>query len=385
MTVTVAAWLTIATLLYPFEYVKRMVLWRESSVSDYVDNFPHRRLEASEDPRVLIEAGGADTRIRFLLEEAIDVDDVDEFLSSSGTQALIVIHDDEIIFEAYANGWERDSLLTSFSVAKSFVSTLVGIAIEEGHIGGLDDPITRYLPELADRDERFAAITLRHLLTMSSGLAFSENGWFLFNGDDPLTTYHPDQRRLALEHPDIERPPGEVFDYNKYHPQLLGLILERTTGQSVTEYTQTRLWDPLGMEFDGSWSLDSEASGFEKMEAGLNARAIDYAKLGLLFLHGGRWNGEQVVSSSWVSLASGADPEGRAPAWSDDRFYGLMWWGWERDDGSIDYSAIGDHGQFVFVSPTNDIVIVRNGTDAGLSYERWGEAFIAVADQLGRP
>ena len=136
---------------------------------------------------------------------------------------------------------------------------------------------------------------------MSSGLAYDESGWFLFNGDDPLTTYHPDQRQLALTNTRIAGPPGETFSYNKYHPQLLGMILERTTGMSVTAWTQTRLWDPLGMEFDGAWTLDSEASGFEKMEAGLNARAIDFAKLGRLFLHEGEWDGTQIVSPAWVA------------------------------------------------------------------------------------
>ena len=130
----------------------------------------------------------------------------------------------------------------------------------------------------------------------------------MFNGDDPLTTYHPDRRRLALTNTRIEGPPGETFSYNKYHPQLLGMILERTTGMSVTEWTQSRLWDPLGMEFDGAWTLDSEASGFEKMAAGLNAQAIDFAKLGRLFLNQGRWDGVQIVSSDWVALATGSIP-----------------------------------------------------------------------------
>ena len=219
-------------------------------------------------------------------------DDLDAFLTDTQTQALLVIKDDQVVLERYVNGWQRDSMVTSFSVAKSFVSTLVGIAIEEGAIHSLDDPITDYLPELLERDRRFEQITIRHLLLMSSGLEYDESGSFMFNGDDPLTTYHPDQRHLALTNTRIGGPPGRSFSYNKYHPQLLGMILERATGMSVTAYTQSRLWDPLGMEFDGAWTLDSEASGFEKMEAGLNARAVDFAKLGRLFLHEGAWDGD---------------------------------------------------------------------------------------------
>lgn len=127
-------------------------------------------------------------------------------------------------------------------------------------------------------------MTIRHLLTMTSGLGYQAFRWGLFNGDDPLTTYYPDQRRLSLSTPEFVDTPGERFRYNKYHPQLLGMIIERTTAMSVTEWTQTRLWTPLGMAFDGAWYLDSTDSGFEKMEAGLNARAIDFAKLGHLFL-----------------------------------------------------------------------------------------------------
>jgi len=136
---------------------------------------------------------------------------------------------------------------------------------------------------------------------MSSCLEYEENRWLVFNGDDPLTTCYPDQRRLALQNPKIIDPPGEHFLYNKYHPRLLGLILERTTGQTVTEYLQKRIWDPIGMEFEGPWSIDSEAGNSEKMGTGVNACAIDFAKFGRMFLKQGGWNGQQVISQQWVS------------------------------------------------------------------------------------
>jgi CubicO group peptidase (beta-lactamase class C family) len=161
---------------------------------------------------------------------------------------------------------------------------LIGIAIQEGHIKGVDDPITMYLPEMAERDPRFNEITIRHLLLMASGLEYVKFRPLLFNSDDILTSYYPDQRKISLENTHIIDPPGQYFLYNKYHPQLLGMILERATGMSVTNYLQTRIWDPLGMEFGGSWSTDSEAFDFEKMETGVNARAIDFAKFGVLFL-----------------------------------------------------------------------------------------------------
>ena len=379
--VAAGGWLLAASAMYTPEYVARVIAWGESDVGDYLTNFPQRRLTTSPDPRPFAVALDEE-RVEGVLASALGVPDLDAFLAETQTQSLIVVIDDDVAFERYANGWQRDSMVTSFSVAKSFVSTLVGIAIAEGAIGSLDDPITTYLPELAERDPRFGEITVRHLLLMSSGLDYQETGSFLFNGDDPLTTYHPDQRRLALTNIRIAGSPGTTFRYNKYHPQLLGMILERTTGMSVSDWTQSRLWDPLGMEFDGAWTLDSEGAGFEKMEAGLNARAIDFAKLGRLFLHEGTWDGIQILSPEWVATATGVDPADRAPSPPMGRFYGLMWWGVERASGPPDFYAAGDHGQYVYVSPSAGVVIVRNGVEYGASSYRWVDAFMRTADQL---
>jgi CubicO group peptidase (beta-lactamase class C family) len=376
-----AVWLLGASVMFTPEYVGRVLAWGESDVSDYLVNFPKRPLTASPSPRPFAIALDED-RVEGVLASVLHADDLDSFLAETQTQSLIVIVDDQIVLERYANGWQRESMVTSFSVAKSFVSTLVGIAVEEGAIGGLDDPITDYLPELADRDPRFSEITVRHLLLMSSGMAYEESGWFLFNGDDPLTTYHPDQRALALSNTRIVGPPGETFRYNKYHPQLLGMILERTTGMSVTAWTQSRLWDPLGMEFDGAWTLDSEAAGFEKMEAGLNARAIDFAKLGRLFLHEGEWDGTRIVSSEWVATATGVDPADRAQGVYGGRTYGLMWWGVERPSGPPDFYAAGDHGQYVYVSPQRGVVIVRTGVEYGVPSSQWVGAFTQAAEGM---
>ena len=170
---------------------------------------------------------------------------------------------------------------------------------------------------------------MRDLLRMAAGLDYQELRWFLFNGDDPLTTYYPDQREITLENTNIVDPPGLYFNYSKYHPQMLGMILERATDMSVTEYTQTRPWDPLGMEFDGAWALDSVESGFENMEAGLNAPAIDFAKLGQLFLQGGVWEGEQVVPEAWVEESTSLDPSSQDAAYYSHSFRPYVY-----DDGA---------------------------------------------------
>ena len=381
----IAVWIGASMLVYSPTYVGRVLEMRESSQSDYLHNFPTRTLDASTNPYVYEVALEPDAEAR--LQTVFGTGDLQDFMESTGTQALIVIKDDAVVVERYANEAQRDTMLTSFSVAKSFDSALVGIAIDEGFIGGVEDPITEYLPELADEETPGSAISIADLLSMSSGLEYSEMRWALFNGDDPITTFHPDQREVALEAATrVVDPPGRYFLYNKYHPQLLGMILERTTGSTVTEYMQTRLWEPIGMQYDGQWTLDSETSGFEKMEAGLNARAIDFAKLGSLYLGGGEWNGSQVVPAEWVEASVSFDPErDQASHYRDDfgrwihqdggGWYGYFWYGRARDGSEPDFFAEGDHGQFVYVSPSADTVIVRMGTEFGLSGAEWIDAF----------
>ena len=266
----IAVILVWALLTYPGEYVYRVLAWRESDVFDW-QKFPEHPLEAAPTPFHFEYA--PDERVVTLFEELADVDDWEAFLEANQTQAFIVIQDGAVLYENYFNNTQHDSIVTSFSVAKSFTSALIGIAIQEGYINSVDDPITEYLPELAARDPRFNDITVRHLLLMASGLEYTKDRFAIFNGDDPLTTYYPDQREIALENTKVVDPPGEYFLYNKYHPQLLGMILERTTDVSVTAFLQAKIWNPVGMEFSGSWSVDSEASDFEKMETGVNARA----------------------------------------------------------------------------------------------------------------
>ncbi len=373
--------LFVSSLLYTPEYVRRVLAWRESDVNDYRYNFPSRSLAAAPEAFYFDEAPDED-RIAKQFETILEIDDFDVFLEEMETQSFIVIQDDVILYEKYFNDTERDTMLTSFSTAKSFTSALIGIAIDEGYINSADDPITDYLPELAERDPNFKNITIRHLLMMAGGLDYQEFRPTVFNSDDILTTYYPNQRKAALEFTQIADAPGQYFLYNKYHPQLLGLILERTTGRSITDYLQEKIWNPLGMEFGGSWSLDSQASGFEKMEAGLNSRAIDFAKLGRLYLENGNWNGEQVISSEWIADSTQVDPSTHHEEYYPDEFgqtifgrlegyYKYMWYGFFRAEGAYDFAAEGDHGQFIYVSPQKNLIIVRNGIEYG---DDWGTA-----------
>jgi CubicO group peptidase (beta-lactamase class C family) len=380
----------VSFIFYPPQYVYRVLVWQESDVYDYLNHFPGRSLDASPIP-FYFDRESDDKSITGILETILDIDDIEAFFERSDTQAFVIIQDDVILYENYFNGASRDSLVTSFSVAKSFTSALVGIAIAEGHIYSVNDAITDYLPELLERDLRFSNITIRHLLLMASGLDYESDRTWILNGDDPLTTYYPDQRKAAIKFTNIIDAPGEYFQYNKYHPQLLGMILERTTGTAVTNYLQDKVWDPIGMEFGGSWSIDSEGSGFEKMETGINARAIDFAKLGRLYLENGNWNSTKVVPSEWVAESTQIDRSthrasyysGMQDFYDSGGYYKYMWWGFSRDDNGYDFSAEGDRGQMIYVSPQKKLIIVRNGFTYG--DVNWWELAMDLASEITMP
>ncbi|HSG41967.1 MAG TPA: serine hydrolase [Anaerolineales bacterium] len=356
-----------AYIAYPAEYVNRLLRWGDADVYDY-QKFPERVFPASDDLFEFTVALDED-RVRTQFEVDSAIDDFDSFLADNRTQAFIVIQDDAIIYEQYFNGTSRDSIVTSFSTAKSFTSSLIGIAIADGHIRNVNDPITDYLPELLERDSAFAGITIRDLLMMSSGIRYKE---FPFvNGDDAKTYYYPDLRQLALEDTSIVGKPNEKFLYNNYHPLLLGMIIERATGISVAGYLGEKIWKPMGAEYPGSWSLDER--GFEKMESGINGRAVDFAKFGRLFLHNGSRDGVQIVPSEWVAEATQADTSVVYENYYPDSFiftdgkgyYKYMWWGLQRDENPYDFTALGNHGQFIYISPAKDLIILRFGESYG--------------------
>jgi CubicO group peptidase (beta-lactamase class C family) len=347
----------------------RALIWRESDVGDQ-HRFPARRIRTGAQPSRL--PTGAEARLALSGVAA----ELDDFLRETDTLAFVVVHRDSVVLERYFGGSSRASLQTSFSAAKSFVSTLVGIAIDTGLIDSVDDRVTEYLPELAARDPRFRQITLRHLLTMSSGIGYEEGG-FPSLGDDTYTYYGVDLRDVALERTEVQHPPGLAWQYNNYHPLLLGLVLERVTGKSVSDFMATTLWQPLGAEADATWNLDSERSGFEKLESGLNARAVDYARFGLLFLHGGEWNGKRIVSRRWVRAATGADTAGGPASYYS---YGYLWW--LDADRPGRFYAMGKYGQYVYVAPDAGAVVVRLGRDSGVGNVTWLVTLREIADQL---
>jgi CubicO group peptidase (beta-lactamase class C family) len=234
-----AATVLIASLTTEHSYWARILVWRHARFDDFATKFVSRpvpngpaitRLRPAREPMppdletIALPSGGRGQRAPLA-----------PLLASSGTTAFLVLKDDQLLFEGYFNGADRASTQTSFSVAKSFASALIGAAIADGFIGGLDDPITRYLPELSGR-HGLDEIRIRHLLTMTSGLR--HNGAGAWGGpfrDDARAYYDPNLRALALS-VEADAPPGSRWQYNNFNPLLLGMILERATGRPVSDY-----------------------------------------------------------------------------------------------------------------------------------------------------
>ena len=349
--------------------VARAVIWMDAGVEDRL-RFESVPILAGDD--VLALRGGrrpSGLLDRLPLSDGTTIE-LEDLLQETQTTSFIVLRDDDILEERYPMGGAREDPVTSFSVAKSILSTVVGLAIERGEIGSLDDPVTDYVPELLERDERFAAITLRHLITMSSGIHYEEHRlpW----SDDARTYYSPDLRKTALS-VEVEQEPGTQWLYNNYNPLLMGLVLERATGRSLPDYVSEVLWKPLGAEGDASWSIDSMRSGFAKMESGFNARPIDFARFGYLFAHEGRVGERQVVPTDWVAEATAADRSSDPAA-----FYQYWWWVDTEHPGR--FLARGNKGQFVYVDPATDVVVVRTGVDFGI--ENWPEVLASVVDRV---
>jgi len=376
-------------------FVVRYIVWNFPDIQDY-RRFPDREI-ANKTPAFIFPTDFKEAELNALVsdcefeEDGVihTIGDLDTFLAENDTTSFIVIKDDVIIYEKYFNGYTRDSINTSFSMAKSVTSILVGIAVDEGLITSIEDPIVTYLPELAGRG--VDDVTIQDILLMSSGFQYRSGNipWY----DDPVYYYHRNLRKLALRKAIPEEPPGVHFHYSNYHPHYLGMILERVTGGTVSDYLEQNIWTKLGMEYPASWNIDSEKHGFEKMSCGLNARSIDFAKIGRLFLNNGMYDGEQVVPKTWV-LESTLPPESEPigyytdiKSWTNDNFkdgseyYKYLWWGFVNPDGTYDYYASGHLGQMIYVSPTKNVIIVRNGSSRGI-FTNWGVICREIAKKL---
>lgn len=344
--------------------VGRFVVYNFADINDH-KKFPAREIEkgattfyfpTAEEGRVPKEVNVMDKSFPF-----------EEYLEENKTVVFLIIQNDTIQYQNYWGKHDENSVVPSFSMAKSITSILIGCAIDDKLIQSVNDPVTRYIPEL--KENGFDQVTIEHLLQMTSGLDFNESYTNPFG--DAATFYYGRNLRKAIGKMKLKSPPGERFEYVSGNTQLLGLVLERALkGKTISSYLEEKIWIPLEMEFEASWSLDRKKDGLEKTFCCINARARDYAKIGRLLLNKGNWNGEQIVSESWVDHSTKQDTT-MGSAW----YYQYQWW---LPTKSGDYMAQGILGQYIYVHPTKNLIIVRLGKSTGKA--NWRE----ILASLGR-
>lgn len=285
--------------------------------------------------------------------------DIPQFMERTMTMGLLIIHKDTIVFEKYYNGLQPETTHISWSVAKSFVSGMIGIALDEGHIESIQDPITKYLPQL--KESGYNNVKIKDLLQMSSGVGFNED-YADFNSDiNRFGRYFAlgqsfEDFALTLKN---ARPPGSYNHYVSIDTQVLGMLLKKTTGKTITQYMKEKIWDPIGMEHDAQWIIDGD--NMEMALGGLNATLRDYAKFGLLYLHEGNWFGKQIVPQQWVKQSIEINEPHLQPGEhelsSNDLGYGFQWWIPQDADGA--YLASGIYNQHIYIQPNRDVVVVK--------------------------
>ena len=296
------------------------------------------------------------------------------FVSLHNTISMIIIRNDSILYENYTSGYNNESSVASFSVAKAYVTMLVGIAIQDGLIKNVNQPITDFIDEWKGKSG-YDKITIRHLLVHTSGLRLNTSKTGAVK--DESTFYYANNLREDILKCKIVEEPGIHFDYENENTSLLGLILERVTKKTLSSYLEEKLWKKIGTESAALWSTDRDDSlAIEKSFCCINARTIDFAKFARLLLKKGNWDGEQIIPAAWIEEATSSAIElGEKPTYGYNLAIG------PKEYGS--YFAIGLYGQILYIYPKKNLIIVRFGnTDINYNPNYWKEIMLQISDQL---
>ncbi len=328
-------------------YIYKAVIYNYADIDD-LDIFDTRVVEnATPQPWATAPDYNKATLPKILLEE----------LEKNQSVAFLVIKNDSIRHEQYWDHYDQNSFSNSFSVAKSIVSLLVGVAIDEGKIKSIDDPVGNYLPHF--KEGQNSKLTIRHLLEMSAGLNWDESYSSLFS----VTTkaYYGTNLQKLINGLNVVNEPGKKFDYMSGNTQMLALIVEKATGKTLSAYASEKIWKRIGAEHSAQWSLD-HTNGDEKAYCCFYSDARDFARFGKLYLDSGMWNGQQLVSRNYVRESLTPAPldfEGSEP-----NCYGYQWWLTEQKGHKIFY-ARGLSGQYIVCIPDQQIIFVRLGKKRG--------------------
>mgnify|MGYP003327519525 FL=1 len=265
------------------------------------------------------------------------------------TKSFLVIKNDSILFEKYYDGHSKNSLSNSFSVAKSIVTSMMGRAIMEGKIKGLDQPVSDYFEQY--KSGLASGVTVGDLAAMSSGMDWSEKYYSVINITSE--SYFTDDLRSVILRQKIIDKPGQSFRYSSGDTQLLGMVIEKATGLSLTDYLTEKFWKPMGAENTALWQLDSDEYGMEKAYCCIASTARDFARFGKLYINKGMWGDQVILDSSFVELAT-------KPVFEKSPYYGYGWWLYNYEGEKV-FTMNGHRGQFVISFPEENIIIVRQG------------------------
>lgn len=366
-------------------YLRRLLTLREPDVEDY-RALPFRAVAPAPGAAPLPEARDPDwvTRVPLVAGDLKIArgDSLDAFLRAHGTTAFVLLHEGRVVDERYYQGYGRDSLFKAFSMSKSVLSALVGVAEAEGALR-ITDPLGRHvgLPD----NPALAAVTLEQLADNVSGLRYRRGNWPW--REQPRMYYTTDARGY-VSRSRVVRAPGTRFEAEELSPLLLAHALERALrrrdpGMTLSRYTEQKLWRPMGARYGARWVIDRAGDGLEKTESGFVARAVDLARFGQLYLDGGRADGRQVVPAAWVE-ASTTPPAPGAPNGFEDGFHRRLWWGHPRPgQRRPDFYANGHFGQRIYVSPYKRLVLVRLGNDS--AGRNWTGILAGIAERWPAP
>ncbi len=312
------------------------------NIDDYV-HYDSRVIEASDAP------------FEWPIHESYSTNELSKadaaFAEKMETKALLVIHNDQLKFEQYWDGYSDSSKSNSWSMAKSMCSHLIGCALKDGSIKSIDQKIGDYLPEYQNDP-----VTIRHLLTMSSGYDFYESYQNPF-GFTARSLYGNNSRKLMKRY-SLTDENGTIFNYKSANTQLLGFIISEATGKTLSEYASEKLWKPIGAKYDALWSLDHK-NGDELAYCCVNTNARDYAKFGRLYLNEGIVDDDTLIPMWYFNEATEPAPLQLKSGEPNDR-YGFQWWCSEYEGEEFFY-AHGIDGQYILILPESDLIVVRLG------------------------
>ena len=352
--------------LWPTQY--KVLRHNLSEITDY-QLFDKRSLPPSPHPLPLVEAPA---QYRQAVALAMAHAGLDTTLENSDSVAFLVLKDGTVAYEQYWDGYRPDEPVMIYSITKSILSLLLGLALEDGLMSSVDQPVSDFIALF--RKPILRDIRIKHLLQMTSGLPYVE---YAINNPFGLHAHLTYTEDIAGLLQDIEAgdPPGIHFSYKSVDYAVLGQVLDKVlAGESISAYLQRKLWFPMGAVYPASWSIDSAEKGLEKTWCGLTMTARDLARFGLLLQNHGQWQGTQIIPRHWINASLSITT-------ADGSLSNYQYGWWLMPGESFAFRAEGILGQFLYVNPEKRVVIVRFGTSlGGLNWAEWRGFLSRVAD-----